>query len=58
VPTDIQDLAVRHNLKSHDIAERLEVNPATAKRMLKSPGPGYIPATPEQLEKLKRSVGE
>ena len=58
MPTEIQAIAERHNLKSHNIVEALGVNPATAKRMLKNPGPGYIPATPKQIEKLKEFVGE
>ena len=56
--TEIQALADRHNLKSQDIADALGVNPATARRMLKNPGPGYIPAKPEQLARLRKQVGE
>jgi predicted site-specific integrase-resolvase len=48
----------RHDLKSNDIAKILGVNPATARRWIKDPGPGYIPIPSEAWATIKAAVGE
>jgi hypothetical protein len=48
----------RHNLKSHDIAIAAGVNPVTARRWMKKPGPGYIPIPDDAWQKILIAFGK
>ena len=57
-PEQIRALMDQHGLKTSDIAILAGVNPVTARRWCKRPGPGYIPMPEDAWVKINAAVAQ